>query len=84
MTNLVCFRHSASDTRKWATACTSCAQVLAANGETVTDSRKSPEYSYQPEPDIPLNERIDRIKSSINRVNQLMAELRMMTPSADK
>lgn len=34
--------------------------------------------------DIDLSARIERIKSSINRINQLMAELKSMSPSADK
>lgn len=43
----------------------------------------STEANRSNDKDLDLSTRIERIKSSINRINQLMAELKSMSPSAD-
>ena len=48
------------------------------------DKFRKTNKQHNPPPDPSLQERIERIKSSINRIDELMTELKIMRPNRSK
>lgn len=51
--------------------------------KSVEKPQPKPQYNSSTESEVDLSARIERIKGSINRINQLMAELRSMAGDKD-
>lgn len=55
-------------------------QFPAKKKDNVLEFKPSPYTGNYPSTEITLQERIERIKTSINRVNELLLELKSLTP----